>query len=590
MPAQRGMQARGCGLRRLQCRWQVAGFIAADENKIQIRRTLHLPSFIMERCLIMPVFCVAGQPIGWMWSGLAHVADNVGRVLFLLGGMAILAALVWPRLGSLPRERVIRVMAVVRKELTAPAMATGLATFCFLFLLVWPMLEVDQLYGADVWRHYFYTRFGETREFYSDTVETLRSTISDAYPTTLRSNMYLFSTLLGDDPYLTVRYFSTFLRAVFFLLVYAVVQIFTGERRWAALGVVLMMSSYNFVWRSTQTWPENQALLMYLLALYGFERNRQTGEKPALVLVGIALVGVIYNHPPSLYTFLAMAGGYGLVALLNRNWTTIKQYAVLAMLALLLALPVANELFNPFSTTLVNNLGENSLWAPYAREQARYDPVQTVFFQEQLGSAMIILAALGLLAARSDSLRERLPLVVLVLFGFALSVSTHFSFYIPPIRAMSYLTLPMIPLAIIGARAASLSLSARGLRALLVGVVALAGLVMVLNTPPYFTYTRGEITMGQAVNARLAADPGISVGFLHDQGIEVLYLLNEPGAVCFNVLQQTDGHYDDKHAPPEDVRCVDPTLILVNRNLTRALPGYALILEDGIYGLWERRR
>lgn len=469
----------------------------------------------------------------------------------------------------------------------APNVLVTLAVFLLLFMLIYPMLTTTNLFAIDPWRHFFFTRFGEAQQFFTNEVPLLGNPARDSYPTILRSNMHLYNVLSGVDAYTTTRFFTLFLRVAYLMLVYAVVQVFTGQRRWAILGTVVTASSYYFIWRSNNTWPENQVVLMYLLALWGFERHRQTRQRRDLVVTGLALVGAIYTHSPSVYVFLFMLAGYGLLALLDKDWATLKGYTVVVLAAILLATPSIVQLGGAFIRTLTSNLGENSVWAPIAREQSRYNPIDALSYQRMVGETMLILGVLGIITMLLVRFRERIPLLIVMLCGFVLSLSTHYSLYIPPNRTMGFLYIPVIPVAMIGAQAVFDRLPARPLRALFVGLVAVAAFMTMYSTTPYDANTGGEPAMAARVNATLADNPG-SLGFMG--GSSVMSLMDYPDLMCERVEQRIDGHYDSRRALEGDTRCFDPTYLVVNREDTRAVPGYTLLFEEGDYALWQKRR
>ncbi|TAK13895.1 MAG: hypothetical protein EPO32_03815 [Anaerolineae bacterium] len=488
----------------------------------------------------------------------------------------------------LPGERAQIVWERARALLSSPNVVLTLAVFFFLFTIIFPMLISSSLYAIDPWRHYFFSRFGEAQHFFTNQVEMLSGPIRDSYPTVLRSNMFLYTVLSGEDPYTLVRFFSLFLRVVYFMLVYAVVQAFTGERRWAVLGTVLAMTSYYFVWRSNNTWPENQVVLMYLLALLGFERYRQHRQRRDLVLIGLALVGAIYTHAPSVYVFLMMLAGYGLLAVLEKDWVTVRAYALVVVAAVLVATPSIVELGRIFLNTFRSNFGENSLWAPTATEQDRYDPIGILSYQTYLGQGMILFVLLGVVALFRSRSRERLPVIVTFLLGFILTLSTHYSLYIPPARTMGFFFVLVIPVALIGVQALFSRLERRSLRSLFIGLGAVAAFMLVFGTAPYVEYPPSMMRMAAEVNQLLEDRPGESIGFMG--GSAVMFLMDYPEVVCPRLVQTIDGHYNTSRVLDGNERCVDPTFILVSLENTRAVPGYTLLFEVGNYAVWEKRR
>jgi hypothetical protein len=470
--------------------------------------------------------------------------------------------------------------------LTASVMFT-LLVFVFILALIYPMLTSDHLFGRDPWRHYFYSRFGEAQDFFTNQVQLRAAAAADSYPTILRSNLYLFSTLTGIDHYGVIRFFSIFQRVVYFFLVYAVLHAFTGQRRAAILGAVLAMSSYYFIWRSSQTWPENQAVLMHLLALWAFERLRQTRSRRDLAVIGLAVVGAIYTHPPSLWFLGFIFVGYGLLALLDRDWVTLRRFVLVAAIGVFLALPSIAIIAKSFTHTLTANLGDNSIWGPRAQLQSRYDPIELLGYQSLLGTLMFTLSVLGVIAILRREVRPRLPLLVIFGLGFVLTLSTHYDLYIPPNRTMGYFFLAVIVVAVFGIQDLLDLMLRRWLRLALIGLLAVTGLMMVLDTPAYDDYTQGEVEAADLAGLFLSQHPGEAVGFF---GLgSPAFLLEDPNAICLRMVQRPDGLYDTRRPNEGDDDCLMPALMIASTVEVRALPGYTRVAERGNFAFWLRR-
>ncbi|MBI3160375.1 MAG: glycosyltransferase family 39 protein [Chloroflexi bacterium] len=462
-----------------------------------------------------------------------------------------------------------------------------LLIFFFILALIYPMLANDHLFGRDPWRHYFYSRFGEAQSFFSNQVQLRAAPTADSYPTVLRSNLYLFSTLTGIDAYSVIRFFTIFQRVVYFLLVYAVLQAFTGRRRAAVIGGLLAMTSYYFVWRSSQTWPENQAVLMHLLALWAFERYRQTRSRRDLAVIGLAVVGAIYTHPPSLWFLGFIFAGYGLLAFLERDWDTLRKYLLVAVIGVVLALPSIAIITKSFVHTLTSNLGDESIYAPIARQQSRYDPIELFGYQSLLGTLMFALTVLGVIAILRGEIRPRLPLLVVFGLGFVLTLSTHYNLYIPPNRTMGYFYLAAIVVAMLGIEALLEHMPRRWLRLALVGLVAVTALMMVIETPVYDDYSLGEVETAALANRYLEQHPGEAVGF-YGHGAPA-FLLENPEAICLRMQQRVDGRYDTRRPDEGNTRCEMPALMIASSETIRAVPGYTQVAVRGIYTFWLRR-
>jgi hypothetical protein len=453
----------------------------------------------------------------------------------------------------------------------------------FSTLTIAKIIQTPYLYSLDPWRDVFFTPYAEPNEFFTAEVEVHNGKLVAPYRTFLRSSVYLFSSMSGLDAYSVFRFASVFLRILYVLLAYAVVNTFIEDRKLSLIVVFLIYSSDYFVWRSYITFPENLAVLFHLLSLWSLENHRRTGKSVFLVTVAISLSAVLFVHPKSLFFSGFIVTAYVVPFLIAGKFKAARDILTSIGAVVILALPVLVEILKILASTVTDNFGDTSSYGAIARALPTYLPPTYASYEGFIGPLILLFTFLGIVRLVGRGLMHHLHILLLLAFSILLSLGTYFKLYVPTDRMQAYLFIPLILVASISLESLfreTESLLAR--RAIVTAVVVLS-VFNVVHTDPWFGLRHGEIEIADRINQLLVGDSQSHLVSIEANIGLIAPLLADPDRVCIEP-GDLDFVLGDN---PQSLADCDHAQYRVTEN--REPPeGYSLLVGAKDYYLFQR--
>jgi len=398
----------------------------------------------------------------------------------------------------------------------------------FASLIIIETAKTEYLYSFDPWAHLFFAKFAESEEFLSNNVTVHNGSIGASYKSFLRSNFYTFSMVSGVEMYQLVRFGGVFLRIIYTGLVYILILTITNEKLVALFTAIIIYASPYFAVRSYLSFPENFAILFYLLALWAFEKYRATKNASFLSIPSFSFVAAAYIHSKSIPFFSFIIVAYLTYFLIEKKYKEIKHIIISFAVSIVFMLPILYDTFLSVSILQnnINFLTEDTL-------AARYLPPTFSSYENYLSTLLLVLSIYGLFYIIKNHGKRYLPILILFLLTFILSLGMHLNIFVPADRMQAYLFLPIIMVVGVYLKHVYQSIESPLGKNFLITATVILALLNVQNISPWFPFWHGEIEISQTINELLEIDEEalVSIG---DEEKMLLYLIDKPKQVCIN--------------------------------------------------------
>jgi len=290
---------------------------------------------------------------------------------------------------------------------------------------------------------------------------------------------------------------------------------------------MIYVSPY-FAVRSFISFPENFAILFYLLAIWAFEKYRSTEKAAFIYITGFSFVSSAYIHAKSIPFFSFIFIAYFTYFLVERNINAIKHLIISFAISAIFVLPILIETFLSVSVLQNNiNFQTNETLA------ARYTPPTFSSYENHIGTLLFVSSIFGLIYIVKKHRRNHLPIIILFTLSFTLSLGMHLNIFVPTDRMQAYLFLPIIMIVGVFLKFVYASIKNTTTKNFLIAISVILAVLNVLRISPWFAFWHGEIEISQTMNEILNNDNEALVSIEKDVNM-LVYLIDKPKQVCIN--------------------------------------------------------
>jgi len=318
--------------------------------------------------------------------------------------------------------------------------------------LVFGLIEVfrvEGLYSYDPYYHMHLAKYVDAQHPFATEIPAYNGEIPIQYPTSLRLLTVLIHTVSGSAYLYIYKVFGLFSIILLALGLYITIRHLIKCELCAIFSVLLFLSAPIIIYRSLITYPENLVLVIHVLIFYYILKIRKEKRTTYFVILSLFLSSSLYIHYRSFVIPISIVAIFfsWLISkkILNKtSGININKNLLYASSSfLLLSIPMLPLVIKQYVLYLRVNVGEDALWKPYVVGTYQYAIPE---YQNSLGILLILFMLLGIAILLIRIIKKPdiifLLLLFWVTFTFLLTLGPKLEVWIPPIRMLTYFTVP----------------------------------------------------------------------------------------------------------------------------------------------------
>jgi len=304
----------------------------------------------------------------------------------------------------------------------------------FLAMGLREVYRVDGLFSYDPYYHLNMSKLTEAEQRVITEIQFYDGPAPINYVTALHPFTALLHEYTGLSYEGIFRVLGLLFRVLTALVLFITASYFLGSRKYALFATILFLSVPYVILRSLITFPENMVLPFHVLIFYCIIRGIR--EKEIDYALPVFISAALYIHYRS---FIIPAVLLVLFLLLRKSW----KYAVgLVASVALLSAPIIVRAVRQYIAYYHVNVGSGATLSVTAQADPRYSVPTLTTYQAQIGIVLLILAALAVPFLFRKFNREKLVLLVWLVFTFLLTRGKGLGLYLPTDRMMAYFSIP----------------------------------------------------------------------------------------------------------------------------------------------------